>query len=187
MAAGADVHAQNEHDNTPLHCAANAEVVKALVKAGANVNAKDKYGETPLHWAAKHANIDVAKALVAAGADIHAKNQDGNTPIDLAMEIKVKQFLETAEKMQFLKPIIICTFVCLITATLETGVAAFLITNGVLLVQPFPITLAIFAIAAITLTAGMVAHQAFKPNKPSTKIDATQTSRSSNSTISSVH
>lgn len=50
---------------SPLHVAANAEIVRALAAAGADLNARMDEGLTPLDTAK---NAEVARALLAAGA-----------------------------------------------------------------------------------------------------------------------
>ena len=82
VAAGANLEAANECDETALHHAAekgNAEVAKLLVQAGARVEAKRRDGTTALMLAARNGHPTVVKILLEAGADIMAKNADGLT------------------------------------------------------------------------------------------------------------
>ncbi len=71
IAAGADVRARDNHDNTPLHEAAwynRAEAVKALIFAGADINAKNNQGMTPLAKAKANGSDAAKKMLEGLGA-----------------------------------------------------------------------------------------------------------------------
>ncbi len=85
---GADVHAKNRFDWTPLHYAALfedcIESMKQLIAYKSDINAPDDEGYTPLHLAIKHNNIEAIKLLKRKGADLKIKNTDGQTPYDLA-------------------------------------------------------------------------------------------------------
>ena len=81
---GADVHATDDYERTPLHLAleyGHPEIVKVLIEKGADVNATDYYGKTPLPWAVRKGNLEMAKFLIEKGADVNAKNYHGNTPL----------------------------------------------------------------------------------------------------------
>lgn len=69
---------RDKYENTPLHYAKNAEVVRLLLKAGADPKARDKDGCTPLHNASTAGSV---RLLLDAGADPMAKNHDGQTPL----------------------------------------------------------------------------------------------------------
>ena len=49
--------------------------VVALIKAGTNVNCRDESQWTPLHRAAEQNVVDVAKILVAHGAELNARDE----------------------------------------------------------------------------------------------------------------
>jgi len=71
LAAGADVHPQNEFGQTALMQAAfsgNPDTVHALLAAGADVNAKDRDGWTALMFAAVKGHTDIVRVLRQAGA-----------------------------------------------------------------------------------------------------------------------
>jgi hypothetical protein len=71
LAAGADVHADNDY---ALCCAArngHLPVVQALLAAGANLHARDDYA---LCCAVGNGHLPVVQALLAAGANLHADN-----------------------------------------------------------------------------------------------------------------
>lgn len=76
---GADAHARDELDQTPLHFAANSAVVALLLAHGASVNAQDANGKTPLFRAVRTGRVDVVRALLNAGADIHHCDARGRT------------------------------------------------------------------------------------------------------------
>ena len=88
IAAGADVAARDNSNNTPLQWVArrnqNSAVIKALLAAGADVNALNAFNETPLHGAAERGNPAVIEAMLAVGADPMARNDWGNTPLHRA-------------------------------------------------------------------------------------------------------
>ena len=75
---------KDKDGKTPLHFAANAGVVNALIRKGAKVNDEDKNLITPLHWAAKDGVTEVVKALIAKNACVHAKDKSGRTPLHFA-------------------------------------------------------------------------------------------------------
>ena len=85
--AGADIEAQDEHGETPLHRAAvsnyEAAGVTALLDAGADIEARDRWGRTPLHHTAGAGwhSPGVITALLDAGADIKAR--DAEWPNDI--------------------------------------------------------------------------------------------------------
>ena len=88
VATGADINAQSDEGESPLHIAAlvgNSAAVYALIEAGADINARHKYGATPMHSAALSGNPAVVKKLIDAGADVRVRNNDGNTPLHLAV------------------------------------------------------------------------------------------------------
>ena len=100
--AGAEVNAQNDRDQTPLHIAAenSIDVVNALIAAGAEVNAQNDRDQTPLHIAAENSHIDVVNALIAAGAEVNALNYQGRTPLHMAAKnnnVKIIKTLVAAE------------------------------------------------------------------------------------------
>ena len=80
---GADVHALDHQNSTPLHWAAardSAACCRLLLSAGAAVNAAAEEGWTPLHAAAVHRASASAAELLAAGADPSRVAGRGLTP-----------------------------------------------------------------------------------------------------------
>ena len=93
IAAGADVNAKDDFDDTPLHSfTGDAAVISLLLSAGADVNVKNNGGETPLHRvilnlnrAPEDVNVFAVSLLLLAGADVNAKDIGGGTPLHLAV------------------------------------------------------------------------------------------------------
>eukprot|EP00961_Rhodomonas_salina_P073764 991105-Rhodomonas_salina.2 len=49
----------------------------ALIEAKADVNAQNQHGETPLHFAAMFGRLEILDALIEAGANVHATIERG--------------------------------------------------------------------------------------------------------------
>lgn len=102
IAHGADIHAENNDGNTPLHVAAERSClfrtddhIDFLIKNGANINAKNNYGSTPLHNALMNfyeltpiANKNRMEFFIKNGADVWAKSKNGWAPLHLASKRK---------------------------------------------------------------------------------------------------
>jgi ankyrin repeat protein len=90
---GADVHARDQSQSTPLHLASsrrNAEIAQLLIKHGADVNARDQSQSTPLHLAW---DAGTAQVLIKHGADVHARDQSQSTPLHRAWDAGTAQVL----------------------------------------------------------------------------------------------
>lgn len=87
---GADVHAQNIYQWTPLHytCLYDDFIKNSeqLLAYDADPNVPDDEGLTPLHLTIQNGSPETARLLIKAGANRKAKNCDGLTPYDLARE-----------------------------------------------------------------------------------------------------
>jgi ankyrin repeat protein len=92
---GANVHAQNDNGQTPLHQVSlhseyqeygHNHFAKLMLEHGADVNAWDKDQETPLHSASFMSNLEVARVLLDHGANIHARNVHGQTPLHIVSQ-----------------------------------------------------------------------------------------------------
>jgi cytohesin len=94
---GANVHAQNDNGQTPLHrVSLGSEYSLAerdyphfsqlMLEHGADVNARDKDQATPLHSASFMSMLEVARVLLDHGANIHARNVHGQTPLHIVSQ-----------------------------------------------------------------------------------------------------
>ena len=85
---GADLHARDLADRTPLHWAArynaNPTVAAVLLDRGADLTARASGDGTPLHSAAFNTNPAVLALLLDRGADLHARAPGGGTPLHWA-------------------------------------------------------------------------------------------------------
>ena len=86
---GADINAQDDTGNAPLHyCSAfcsstdSLEVAQLLLDRGADIEAKNNGDEMPLHWAAYRNALDVVQLLLDRGADANAERyKDGGSTL----------------------------------------------------------------------------------------------------------
>ena len=99
---GADVNAEDDDGNSPLHMAYRGEInelmvvngckeiFELLIEKGADVNAKDDNGCSPLHTAYTK---EIAELFIANGADVEAKDYYGNTPLHFANSGEIAELL----------------------------------------------------------------------------------------------
>ena len=81
---GANTHADNAQQRTPLHLVAGSsqeEAVEVLLEGGADIEARDVLYRTPLHRAACHHRCGAARALFERGALVNARDVVGFTPL----------------------------------------------------------------------------------------------------------
>ena len=85
IAAGVNVNARDEHNQTALNCAVyrgDIEMVKWLLHEGADVNAKGEYPDkTALMEAATWGNVEIAEILLKAGAEVNVQDDLGCTAL----------------------------------------------------------------------------------------------------------
>ena len=55
--------------------------IAELVADGADVNRKDNSGWTPLHFAAQQQVVGIARMLIKSGAEVDSQDESGNTPL----------------------------------------------------------------------------------------------------------
>lgn len=82
---GADINAQDDRGNTPLHSVYDADLAAFLLSAGADVNVANKQSYTPLHSAARY-DLALTMVLLEAGADPTAQTDIGLTPLALTLQ-----------------------------------------------------------------------------------------------------
>ena len=58
--------------------------MRLLLDRGADVDAQDNYCEAPLHVALRNSNPKATQLLLEYGPNIHVRNMGGNTPLHLA-------------------------------------------------------------------------------------------------------
>ena len=68
---------------TALHGGGAADVAH-VIAAGCNVDAQDHAGRTPVHLAAQAGDVDALLALLGRGASTHGFDADGYSPLMLA-------------------------------------------------------------------------------------------------------
>ncbi|MEN6309775.1 MAG: ankyrin repeat domain-containing protein [Anaerohalosphaeraceae bacterium] len=56
--------------------------LEQLISGGLDVHAVNNHGETPLHWAVRYDRVENVKYLLEHGADVHARDKSGNTPLN---------------------------------------------------------------------------------------------------------
>ena len=98
LAAGAEVNARDQSENTPLHYSSDCEreAIQALVQAGGEIEARNDDGDTPLLASLRRLGYDYgvlsfyskrmfeySARMLEAGADFNARASDGNTPLHL--------------------------------------------------------------------------------------------------------
>ena len=83
----------------------SAEIVNILIEAGADVHAVNGYQSSPLHFASKYSSVPVVKVLLEAGADVNALNCSQSSPLHYASKRNpavVRVLLEAGAKVNIL-------------------------------------------------------------------------------------
>lgn len=87
LGKGANVNAQTNDGDTPLHSAASrgrVELAKFLLRSGADVNARNNAGITPLFCFGGDSALAVVRVLIEHGADVNHRNEEGARPLHSA-------------------------------------------------------------------------------------------------------
>ena len=83
----------------------NLELVRLLIQEGADVNAQDEDGDSPLHSAMMRPdNYDVARTLIESGADVSNRAVDGKTPLHTFFNTTVSHVLMRDDWIEKLPP-----------------------------------------------------------------------------------
>ncbi|CAG9973682.1 unnamed protein product [Clonostachys byssicola] len=95
---GADIHALNTQNKTPLHCIAEekdaGKIVRLLVDKGASLTAAARGGETPLGCAIPHQSLDTIQFLLEKGSDANAVTKSGSSGLQHAIESRAIKLTE---------------------------------------------------------------------------------------------
>ena len=85
LQSGADANAKDDNESL-LHCATDAGVVRLLLRHGADSNTTD--GDmTALQKAVEHENVELVRAFVEMGVDLDVRSKGGLAALHLALDL----------------------------------------------------------------------------------------------------
>lgn len=83
-----NIHSTDNYHRTPLHVAAQwnvVDVATALLNAGIDPDYATNTQRTALHYAASFGHAEMCEVLMHHGADVNAQTKGGNTPLMVAL------------------------------------------------------------------------------------------------------
>ena len=87
ISRNANVNFTNKYNaQTPLHVAADGELVRILFAAGANLHQVGRLGQSPLDKASCDGRIEPVHALLGCRANVHQTRQDGTSALFMAAQ-----------------------------------------------------------------------------------------------------
>lgn len=102
----ANVNAQNNQGQTPLHAVSNVEILNLLIANGADINQKDNHGQTPLHFAVKQGKLSIAQAILSQNKlSVDASDHYGNTALHLATATSFEMPERSDPRYAFFTPV----------------------------------------------------------------------------------
>lgn len=130
---GANINAQDDHGNTPLHDAAYwgcPEVAQLLIDNGTNVDVQNFIGETPLFDAIRSENQGMIHLLIRNGADINTQAYPNVDIEKLIDPLNIKSPTQMSRKKRKMDVVIGRTPLHIAAVVGHAEIAQLLIHNG---------------------------------------------------------
>ncbi|KAJ6520339.1 ankyrin repeat-containing domain protein [Mycena sanguinolenta] len=102
LAAGTDLHAQDDESSNVLAYVANPEMLQFFLERGVDPNLRDILGNTPLHNHACRTDGEAkawVEVLIQFGASVEAVDDNGHTPVFVAMEHNEPELVKMFEPL----------------------------------------------------------------------------------------
>uniref|UniRef100_A0A3P8Z511 Ion transport domain-containing protein n=1 Tax=Esox lucius TaxID=8010 RepID=A0A3P8Z511_ESOLU len=116
LKSGADVNAEQENGETPMHIAARyggLKMMKILIEEGGELTCRSKAGENPLHIAVRHCHAAVVEEILTyltnnksreeAQRCVSQGNRKGETSLHLAAELQTDSVHREGEDVHIIK------------------------------------------------------------------------------------